>query len=135
MLQGFTLPWVVRLVKLEKTGDGSVDAGEQARIDEELRDAAADALQSHELRRRDGSPFDSDLLDKIGIRYTQTPSEETSAVMTDVLELRLAMIDAMRERLTALSSGGAFSTRTLRHALAQLDADQLSIELRLREGD
>ncbi len=135
MLQGFTLPWVVRLVKLEKTGDGSVDAGEQARIDEELRDAAADALQRHELRRRDGSPFHSDLLDKVGIRYTQTPSEETSAVMTDVLELRLAMIDVMRERLTALSSGGAFSTRTLRHALAQLDADQLSIELRLREGD
>ncbi|WEK13356.1 MAG: sodium:proton antiporter [Candidatus Microbacterium phytovorans] len=135
MLQGFTLPWVVRLVKLEKTGDGSVDAGEQARIDEELRDAAADALQSHELRRRDGSPFHSDVLDKVGIRYTQTPSEETSAVMTDVLELRLAMIDVMRERLTALSSGGAFSTRTLRHALAQLDADQLSIELRLREGD
>jgi CPA1 family monovalent cation:H+ antiporter len=48
-------------------------------------------------------------------------------------ELRLALIEAMRERLTALSSGGTFSTRALRHTLAQLDADQLSLELRLRD--
>ncbi|WP_298943866.1 hypothetical protein [uncultured Microbacterium sp.] len=49
--------------------------------------------------------------------------------------MRIALIDAMRERLTELSSGGTFSTRALRHTLAELDADQLSTELRLREDD
>ncbi len=49
----------------------------------------------------------------------------------DGLELRLALIEAMRERLNELSSGGAYSTAALRHALAELDADQLSLQLRL----
>ncbi|CAI9389990.1 cation:proton antiporter [Microbacterium sp. T2.11-28] len=135
MLQGFTLPWVVRLVRLEKPGDGPMDAAEQDRIDAELREAAAAALQDPALRRRDGSAFDPSLIEKVGRRYAQPPSEESSALMADMLELRLALIEAMRVRLTALSSGGAFSTRSLRHTLAELDADQLSLELRLRDGD
>jgi len=135
MLQGFTLPWVVRLVRLEKPGDGTLDAAEQDRIDAELREAAASALQDPALRRRDGSTFDPALIEKVGRRYAQPPSEESSALMADMLELRLALIEAMRARLTALGSGGAFSTRALRHTLAELDADQLSLELRLRDGD
>jgi CPA1 family monovalent cation:H+ antiporter len=135
MLQGFTLPWVVRLVRLEKPGDGTLDAAEQDRIDAELREAAASALQDPALRRRDGSAFDPALIEKVGRRYAQPPSEESSALMADMLELRLALIEAMRARLTALGSGGAFSTRALRHTLAELDADQLSLELRLRDGD
>jgi len=135
MLQGFTLPWVVRLVRLEKPGDGALDAAEQDRIDAELRDAAAAALQDEALRRRDGSTFDPALVETMGRRYAEPPSEESSALMADMLELRLALIEAMRTRLTALSSGGAYSTRALRHTLAELDADQLSLELRLRDGD
>ncbi|GEB96385.1 hypothetical protein GCM10009724_26400 [Microbacterium lacticum] len=71
----------------------------------------------------------------MGMRYTTPPTEETTAFAQDMLELRLALIEAMRARLTTLSSGGAFSTRALRHTLAELDADQLSIELRLRGDD
>lgn len=52
-----------------------------------------------------------------------------------MLELRIALIEAMRTRWDSLSSGGTFSTRSLRHSLAELDADQLSTELRLREDD
>jgi CPA1 family monovalent cation:H+ antiporter len=37
--------------------------------------------------------------------------------------------------LTELSSGGLYSTAVLRHALAELDADQLSLELRLDDDD
>ena len=68
-------------------------------------------------------------------RYTMPQTEESTAFAKDMLELRIALIEAMRARLTALSSGGTFSTHTLRHALAELDADQLSIELRLRQDD
>ncbi len=135
MLQGFSLPWVVRLLKLEKPGDGLLDAAEQERLDTELRDAAASALGDPALHRRDGSPFDPALIEKMRTRYVQPPSDESTALMKDTLELRLALIEAQRRRLTTISSGGAFSTRTLRHTLAQLDAEQLSLELRLREDD
>lgn len=134
MLQGFTLPGVVKLLQLERPGDGALDAAEQDRLDEELREAAASALHDPDLHRRDGSAFEAALLEKMGARYAQPPSDESAALMGDMLELRLALIEAMRARLTALSSGGTFSTRALRHTLAQLDADQLSIELRLRES-
>jgi len=133
MLQGFTLPWVVRLLKLELPGAGTVDRAEQQRIDEELRAAAASALTDTDLSRRDGSAFDPTLLEKVGRRFTQPPDDEATAMAKDMLELRLALIEAMRARLTALGSDGAFSTRALRHALAELDADQLSLELRLRD--
>ncbi len=67
------------------------------------------------------------------MRYTAPPTEEATTLAQDMFELRLALIEAVRGRLTALSSDGAFSTRALRHTLAELDADQLSIELRLRD--
>lgn len=41
----------------------------------------------------------------------------------------------MRTRLIAVSTGGTFSTAALRHRMAELDADQLSLELRLRDDD
>jgi len=41
----------------------------------------------------------------------------------------------MRRRLEQMSHSGRFSTAALRHALAELDADQLSLELRLDDED
>jgi len=134
MLQGFTLPWLVKRLKLDEIPDSN-DIPEQERLDAELRGAAASALADPDLHRRDGTPFDPAMLERVAQRYTQPASEETSVVARDMLELRLATIDAMRTRLLEVTSGGTFSTHALRHALAELDADQLSIELRLREDD
>jgi CPA1 family monovalent cation:H+ antiporter len=63
------------------------------------------------------------------------PDDAEGLATRDLLELRLAMIEAMRRRLNELSSGGEYSTPALRHALAELDADQLSLELRLDDED
>jgi CPA1 family monovalent cation:H+ antiporter len=131
MLQGFTLPWLVRLLRIERSGDDHLDRSEQTALDEELRDAAAAALSDDTLRRRDGSPFPADILKRVEARYLEPPDDEVTASMNGLLELRLAMIEAMRARLNQLSSGGGYSTPALRHALAELDADQLSLELRL----
>lgn len=134
MMQGFSLPALVRALKIERptAEDGE---GERARLDEELRLAAASALLDPALTRRDGSPFDRALLEKMGRRFTQPPDDEATAVAVDLLELRLALIRTMRDRLVAVTSGGAYSSATLRHTMAELDADQLSIELRLRSDD
>lgn len=135
MLQGFTLPWLVRLLRLESPGDESLDRAEQSALDGELRDAAVAALSSPDLRRRDGTEFSTELVERVGSRLVDPPDETDALRTRDLLELRLAMIEAMRVRLNRLSAGGGYSTPALRHALAELDADQLSIELRLDDEE
>ncbi|MFC8682226.1 cation:proton antiporter [Microbacterium ureisolvens] len=135
MLQGFTLPWLVRLLRLETPSGESVDKAEQSALDDELRDAAVSALSAPTLRRRDGSTFPQELVAVIGSRMVDPPDDTDGLPTRDLLELRLAMIEAMRTRLNQLSSGGGYSTPALRHALAELDADQLSLELRLDDED
>lgn len=135
MLQGFTLPWLVRMLRLQPAGDNQLDRAEQSDLDGELRTAAASALADPALRRRDGQEFPAELVERVGARLIDPPDGDTTAAARDALELRLVLIEAMRRRLNALSSGGAFSTPALRHALAELDADQLSLELRLDDAD
>lgn len=135
MLQGFTLPRVVAKVGLEGSGDEGPSRAEMSTLDESLREAASSAIRAGGLARRDGSAFSSDLLDRVGSRLTQPPDDDVTALARDVLELRLALIEVMRERLREVSRGGGFSTAALRHALAELDADQLSLELRLAGED
>ena len=132
LLQGFTLPWLVRRLNIDDSGEDE-SREEQSRLDDELRDAAAAALLDPKLTRRDGGSFPSELLEKMGARFAEPPDEESSALANDMLELRLAMIEAMRRRLSVASSGGAYSSAALRHTLAGLDADQLSIERRLED--
>jgi CPA1 family monovalent cation:H+ antiporter len=131
MLQGFTLPWVVRWLGLEGSGGSGPSAEEQRRLDDEMRTAAASSITGGGLTRRDGSSFSPQIVDVVGTRMTQPPDDDMTAYGHEVLELRLAMIGVMRVRLNALSRDGTFSTAALRHALAELDADQLSLELRL----
>ena len=135
LLQGSTLPWVVRMLGLDGEGDETVGREERLRLDQELRDAAAAALAEETLARRDGESFPPELIARVGDRYTRPPDDDTTALVRDALELRLVLIRAMRQRLTELSSGGAYSTAVLRHALAELDADELSLELRLDGED
>lgn len=131
MLQGFTLPWLVRALRLEGSGGSGPTADEQRRLDDQMRIAAAARLTDGRLTRRDGTVFPPELVERVGARLTRPPDDEVSAAAHDALELRLALIGAMRTRLNELSRDGTFSTAALRHALAELDADQLSLELRL----
>lgn len=135
LLQGSTLPVLVRMLRIDDAGADTLDRTEQTRLDDELRDAAASALRDEALVRRDGETFDAEFVAAAGRRFIEPPDEEESARMRDILELRLVLIEAMRARLIELSSGGVYSTVALRHALAELDADQLSLELRLDDQD
>lgn len=133
LVQGFSLPWLVRLLKLQGSGGSGPTPDEQGRLDDQMRAAAASTLTTGELARRDGSTFPAALIERVGARMTQPPDDERTPSARDALELRLALIAVMRRRLIELSRDGAFSTASLRHALAELDADQLSLELRLDE--
>lgn len=131
MLQGLTLPWVVRMLGLDDSGSAGPSQAEQDRLDAQLRAAAAAAMGDPALVRTSGEPFPDGFLERIVERYSQAPDDENTTMAKDGMQLRLVAIAAMRVRLNELSSGGAFSTAALRRALAELDADQLSLELRL----
>jgi len=135
MLQGLTLPWIVGMLRIDDSAADAVNRTEQLRLDGELRQAAASALSDRPLAKRDGTLFAPDLVERAGTRMIEPPDEEATAALNEGLELRLALIEVMRMRLTELSSGGLYSSATLRRALAELDADQLSLELRLEGGD
>lgn len=135
LLQGLTLAVVVRGVGLSEGGGEGPTRDEQRALDSELRRAAVAAVTSGTLTRRDGQPFPADLVERAGARLTQPPDDDVTARARDLLELRLASIDAMRQELNRISHGGRYSTAALRHALAELDADQLSLELRIDGED
>ncbi|MEV7693756.1 sodium:proton antiporter [Microbacterium sp. NPDC089189] len=134
LLQGFTLPLLVRMLRIPVEPAGPTRE-EQRRLDDELRTAASAALQDPALARRDGSPFTERIVDKVGMRLVDPPDDDVSAAAREVLELRLVLIEAMRVRLIEVGASGTFSTAALRHALAELDADQLSLELRVDDED
>ncbi len=135
LLQGLTLPAVVRALRLSDGGGEGPTREEQRALDAELREAAVAAMTVGSLARRDGTPFPDDLVERAGARLSQPPDDDVTTRARDLLELRLAAIEAMRRRLDRLGRDGHFSTAALRHALAELDADQLSLELRLDGED
>ena len=81
---------------------------------------------------RNGDPFPAGVLERMRERSV-TRNEDTAAMTRVIGELRLIMIDAQRVRLLELGHDGTFSSAELRHALAELDAEQLSLELRLAD--
>ncbi|MCG7417164.1 MULTISPECIES: cation:proton antiporter [Microbacterium] len=135
LLQGLTLSAVVRALGLSEGGGAGPTREEQRALDAELRGAAVAAVTSGTLARRNGEPFPAELVERAGARLTRPPDDDVTARARDLLELRLASIEAMRRELNRISHDGRYSTAALRHALAELDADQLSLELRIDGED
>jgi CPA1 family monovalent cation:H+ antiporter len=131
LLQGTTLPWLVRALGLRSEDGDRPSHDENTALMGELQTAAARAVEEETVRRRDGEPFPDDVVTHVSARLTRPPEGGSGDRARDLLELRLALIEVMRDRLVELTRDGRFSTAALRQALAELDADQLSLELRL----
>ncbi len=129
LLQGLTLPLVIRLLRIPADGSEAMTADEQAELDAELHAAALELLNRPGLVDAQGVPVPTEVVDAARGRMTERPSDD-AAGPEGFLQLRVLLIEAMRDRLIALSHEGAFSSAALRHQLALLDADQLSIEMR-----
>ena len=134
LIQGSTLGWLARRLGLAGTGGGPSDE-ERDGLEDELRTAAAQALASADLRRASGTPFDTDVVSRVRARILQPIEDESSMHAAEMSELRLEIIRAMRERLLELRRDGTYSTAALRRSLESLDADELSIRMRLDDGD
>lgn len=134
MLQGLTLPMLVRMLKVPASADDATAASEERdRLDDELREAALRRLRAPDLTDASGTPFPPHVLAKLSERMTAPPIDAPEISADGVIDLRIALIEAQRERLVDLSREGSYASTTLRRALAQLDADHLSIQLRRDE--
>ncbi|MGW4930300.1 cation:proton antiporter [Agromyces sp. NPDC004153] len=120
IIQGATLPWLVRLVKPAGI-DREAARTERADLLEMLRGVADDVVREHrEARTAAGEPA--------GPRDAEADRELYRS-------LRLDIIAAQREALLAVRDEGTFSASVLTGALETLDADQISMELRRSHQD
>jgi CPA1 family monovalent cation:H+ antiporter len=134
LLQGLTLAPIVRLLRFRNERSDDPDTPEEDdRLQDELREAAAAALREPTLARRNGAPFTPDLLSGAGARLIEPPDGDASEAAREALELRLVLIEIMRRRLVEVTATGRYSTAALRRTLAELDADQLSLELKITD--
>ena len=132
VVQGGTLPWLVARLGLAKEPDHEADHAERRELMTELAAAARQAIDDPDLRRPDGTPYDAAVIHRnqeAAATRADDDAEDNRLVGQQYRELRLVMIDAMRDSLLRARSDGTYSSETLEHALTVLDADQITTEL------
>ncbi|MCB7135555.1 cation:proton antiporter [Cellulosimicrobium marinum] len=134
LIQGGTLPWVVR--RLGLAGGTSPADNDRGAVRAELDAAAARVVDAPDLRRADGRPFDPGVVARVRrdvvheLETRDTDAATTADVFAQYKELRLRAIAAQRTTLLDARSSGVYSSQALRHALDLLDAEQIDLELR-----
>ena len=133
LVQGATLPWLVRRLGLMSDTTAAQEAEESGLLDV-MSNAASQALSNPDLRRSDGTQYDERavrwLSEALVRERGDDDREATSDYGSQIVELRLKVIEIQREYLVRARALGEHSTDALRHALQMLDADQISAQLR-----
>jgi CPA1 family monovalent cation:H+ antiporter len=138
-LQGFTLPALVRLLRL-KGPDPHEDALNQASL---MQLATAAGVQRLQELRSDSDPPEVVAMLK---RRTQErglaawerlgrPSAEAATPSRRYAQLRLAMLDAERAKVLELRRGGAYAHEVLVGVLDRLDVEESMLDVSLEESD
>lgn len=128
LLQGLTLPGLVRLLRIPSTADDTTLLHEEREaLDDALRSAAVERLADPTLALEHGGTWDDRTLAIARRRLEQAADEDAG---TQARELQLLVIATMRARLLELASEGAFSSEVLRESQRRLDAQQVSLEMR-----
>lgn len=138
-LQGFTLPALVRVLRVQGP-DQREDALNQASLTQLA--TAAGVARLHELRTEDDPPEVVSMLK----RRTQErglaawerlgrPSGETATPSERYARLRLAMLEAEREKVLELRRGGEYAQEVLTAVLDRLDVEESMLDGVLEEVD
>jgi CPA1 family monovalent cation:H+ antiporter len=142
LLQGGTLPWLVRALHLSEP-DAAAEAAsarERLALRHELIRVALDRLKDPDFVRADGTRYSPAVLAAFehggyfGGKQRGDDDDDAIGRMTESMrehrELRLALIAAQRDELLRLRSVGDYSSAALASVLTVLDADELGIEAR-----
>lgn len=133
LVQGSTLPLVVRRLGLDGAPDDSAD---RAQLHARLRAAAQERLACDDLVRPDGTPFTPGLVEHLRdevspqLRRLVPDTGGSGATAQEYRDLRRVVIEAQRAELVRQRRVGVHSSAVLDEALDQLDADQLGLDLR-----
>ena len=119
LLQGGTLPWLVRRLQ-PADGEHHGENGERAQLLQLLDQTAIEVMNTAGL---------NDLARQFQERLIRG-DDEVEAKMRNYQRVRLQIIEAQRGALLAARDNGEFSAAALNAALENLDADQISLELR-----
>ena len=140
LLQGGTLPLVIRWVKIQGA-DRVADRRELATLLDEMSAAGIEALESPTFELPDGGTVDQDILDRVRsdtLLATQTAWERAEHAEDDdgILRsphqqyraLRREVLAAEREVLLDARSRGAYPSRILERAQSLLDQEESRLE-------
>ena len=122
LLQGSTLPRLVALVKPEDGTDQHAAYEDHVRLMALLQQTASAATAEHS----DNPPN----ADRSADAEVEVEADQQQRQANDTKRLTLTMLDAQRQALLDARDDGAFTTDALNAALAVIDADQISLELK-----
>jgi NhaP-type Na+/H+ or K+/H+ antiporter len=122
LIQGSTLPWLVKRLLPQSTERESM-ATERIRLTCQLRGAATAVTRRYGLD--DDAPFP-----ELSAGPVPPLRIEPEIRGVEVKQIQLEMIDAQRDVLLKARDDGTFPSEMLNAALANLDADQVSLELK-----
>lgn len=131
LFQGSTVGPLTKLLGLAGSTENNPKADQLAALNQAMREAATTALERPELLRTDGTPFSAEIVRAVHARLSVALDENDDERTQEMRELRLVVIQAQRQRLSAARSNGRFSTAVLRQVLESLDAEELSIRAHL----
>ncbi len=138
LVQGGTLPWVIRLTGVQGTNE-TADRRELASLLDELNEAGLEVLESPVAE--DGEQIDPDVVERVrhdtllGAQATweRVDSEGDAERIANspqrrYRELRRAVLRAEREALLEARSAGSYPSRILQRAQAMLDLEEARLE-------
>ncbi|MHA7986850.1 cation:proton antiporter [Rathayibacter sp. CAU 1779] len=140
VLQGGTLPWIIRLTGVRGT-DAAADARELASLLDELAESADEALEDPKLELANGADPDPEVIERLrkDIEVMAESTWERAALHEGKaatgphaqygMLLQLAL-DAERAALLEARSKGAYSSRVLNRAQSLLDQEEARLERR-----
>lgn len=139
LVQGGTLPWLVRVLGLSRDPYADL-AAERLALHHELVAAVRTRLDKPDLRRPDGTEYSTAMLERARQREAATvadpdlPEEEareaSEQTRAEFRDLRVEILETRRARLLRLRDEGAYSSQSLDQALRVLDAEQIGVEMR-----
>jgi CPA1 family monovalent cation:H+ antiporter len=125
LIQGLTLPWLIKRLDLTNPDDGRHLAEQHARAIEIADKATADALA--EYRATHDAPASRRLVDMMAKRASHSAGTETTPPpfdQTEALVLGNILLEARRKQLIAARDARELDDTVLRDMLEQMDLEQ-----------
>jgi CPA1 family monovalent cation:H+ antiporter len=122
LIQGSTLPWLAKRLLPPRT-DLDHHAAARLRLSAEMNAAATEVVRAHGLDER--TPFPE-------LASGPVPPEDLrmDGAPPNAKQIQLEMIDAQRNVLLEAREEGTYPSEVLNAAMSNLDADQVSLELK-----